>query len=145
MSADRDSKLLHRALTERIIGAFYTVYNALGPGFLEAVYEKALAIELGEAGLHTVSQQPIAVRYRGHVVGEYFADLLVEHLVILELKAIQRLDAVHEAQLLHYLRATEIEVGLLLNFGPKPEFRRLVFENPRKSIRVHPRESAAKE
>jgi GxxExxY protein len=103
-----------------------------------------MELELRRQGGQVESQRPIAVRYKGEVVGEYFADLFVEGAVILELKAIPRLDGVHEAQLLHYLRATDVEVGPLLNFGPKPEFKRLVFENRRKSFRVHPRESAAK-
>ncbi len=145
MNADGKTRLLHSALTERIIGAFYEVYNELGHGFLESVYEKALSLELQRQGLVALRQQPIAVRYKGDLIGDYVADLIVQDAVILELKAIQRLDAVHEAQLLHYLRATEIEVGLLLNFGPKPEFRRLVFENGRKTIRAYPRQSAAKE
>ena len=145
MTADEKAGLLHSALTQKIIGAFYEVYNELGGGFLESVYEKALALELQRQGLIARRQQPISVQYKGENVGDYVADVVVEDLVVLELKAMQRIDPVHEAQLLHYLRATEIEVGLLLNFGPKPEFRRLVFENRRKSIRGNPRQSAARE
>ncbi|HKI97454.1 MAG TPA: GxxExxY protein [bacterium] len=144
MTADGKPELLHAPLTARIIGAFYAVYNELGHGFLEAVYEKALLLELQRNGLQVSRQEPIAVRYKGDIVGEYLADLVVENAVILELKATQRIDPIHEAQLLHYLRATDLEVGLLLNFGPKPEFRRLVFENRRKTISAFPRQSAAK-
>jgi GxxExxY protein len=136
MNADTDTKLLHADLTKRVIGAFYEVYNELGFGFLEAVYENAIALELQRHGLAVRRQEPISVRYKGNVVGDYIADILVNDAVIVELKAIHRLDPVHEAQLLNYLRATDVEVGLLLNFGPKPEFKRLVFANARKTIRA---------
>ena len=142
MGADQ-SGLKYKELTERIIGVFYDVYNELGHGFLESVYEQGLAIALSDAGLHVERQFPLNVTFRGHVVGDYRADLIVERAVILELKAASGIDPSHEAQLLHYLRSTEIEVGLLLNFGPKPQFKRMVFENSRKQIRVDRRESAA--
>lgn len=119
----------HGDITEKIIRAFYTVYNTLGYGFLEKVYENALTIELRGMGLKVMQQAPIKVYYRSEVVGEYFADLLVEDAVIVELKAAEGIAPEHEAQLLNYLKATEIEVGLLLNFGPKPEVRRKVFDN----------------
>lgn len=122
----------HADTTEQIIGAFYHVYNTLGYGFLEKVYENAMAIELRKRGLNVVQQVPIKVYYDGHLVGEYFADLLVEGKVIVELKAVEALAAEHEAQLLNYLKATEIEVGLLLNFGPKPQVRRKIYETARK-------------
>jgi len=125
----------HEALSEQIIGAFYTVYNALGYGFLEKVYENALAIELRRLGLRVECQRPITVYYRGHVVGEYFADIVVDGAIILELKAVRTLSKEHEAQLLNYLNATDYEVGLLLNFGPKAEIRRKVFDNERKKHR----------
>ena len=119
----------HQEITEKIIKAFYTVYNTLGYGFLEKVYENSLYEELLLMDL-TVEQQPqIIVNYKGNEVGEYFADLIVEDCVILELKATAALSEEHEFQLLNYLKATDKEVGLLLNFGKKPEFRRKVFTN----------------
>ncbi len=131
MNAD-ERGLKHQQLTAKVIGVFFEVYNELGAGFLESVYESSMAIALRRAGLETVQQWPIPVRFRGEVVGEFRADLLVEHLVILELKAARAIDPAFEAQMLNYLRATPIEVGLLLNFGPKPEFKRFAYENSRK-------------
>ena len=122
----------HSDLTEKIIGAFYAVYSALGYGFLESVYEKALMIELKKHGLNAQAQYPIVVYYDGQQVGEYFADIIVDELVILEIKAVKMLATEHEAQLLNYLKATPYEVGLLLNFGPKPETKRRSFDNNRK-------------
>ena len=122
----------HEALTNQAICCFYNVYNKLGYGFLEKVYEKALLIELATAGLSAQAQSPIEVRYENQVVGEYFADLLVEGAVIIEVKATRGLTVENEAQLLNYLKATDIEVGLLVNFGPKPEVKRKVFDNDRK-------------
>jgi len=119
----------HAELTDAILRSFYKVYNGLGQGFLEKVYENALLIELRKAGLKVETQHPIAVLYDGQSVGEYYADLIVADLVIVELKAAAVLDRAHEAQLLNYLRATDIEMGLLLNFGARPEFKRKVFTN----------------
>lgn len=127
-----DSKLLHAEITEQIIQAYYDVYNKLGYGFLEKVYENSMAIQLRKSGLAVVTQQPINVFYEGERVGEYFADLVVANCVIVEIKAAEALCPAHEAQLLNYLKATDIEVGLLFNFGEKPEFRRKVFANERK-------------
>lgn len=124
--------MLHEDVTRAIIQALYKVYNTLGYGFLERVYENALAYELARQGLEVRQQWPIRVYYDGHLMGEYFADLLVGSRVIVELKAVENLCPEHEAQLLNYLKATEIEVGLLLNFGPKPDFRRKIFTNDRK-------------
>jgi GxxExxY protein len=124
--------LKHQDLTERIIGIFYQVYNELGHGFLESVYLEAMFIALLESGLQVVKQVSIPVYFRRKLVGDFKADLLVGNLVILELKAARSLDPAHEAQLLNYLRATNIEVGLLLNFGSQPEFRRFAFDNERK-------------
>ena len=121
----------HAELTERIIQGFYQVYRALGHGFLERVYENALAHELKKHALAVIQQHPIRVYYDGHEVGDYFADLLVDGKVIVEIKAVQNLAAEHEAQLLNYLKATDVEVGLLLNFGPKPEIKRKVFQTAR--------------
>ena len=120
---------LHQNLTEKIIRAYYNVYNELGYGFLEKVYENAFMIELKSLGLNCEKQKPISVSFKGYNVGEYFADIIVENKVIIELKAAEGLVEEHEAQLLNYLRATEIEVGLLFNFGKKPQFKRQIFEN----------------
>jgi GxxExxY protein len=127
---------LHQELTSKIISCFYKVYNTLGFGFLEKVYENAMWIELNEIGLLTERQKPISVFYNEKLVGEYFADLIVESKVIIELKAAETLIEEHELQLINYLKATDIEVGLLLNFGKKPEVRRKIFsnKNQRKSI-----------
>ena len=133
----------HSEITERIIKVFFEVYNELGYGFLESVYERSLEIALNSLGLKACRQIQIPVWFRGQRVGEFTADMLVADCVLLELKAARALDSSHQAQLLNYLRATEIEVGLLLNFGPKPQFKRMAFDNDRKQIRVHPRSSAA--
>ena len=115
----------YRELTEAIIGCGFEVSNELGVGFLESVYEKALLIALTGAGLNARSQEPIDVYFRGRRVGEFFADIVVERKVIVELKTVKTLIANHEAQVINYLKATGIEVGLLMNFGnPKLEFRR---------------------
>ena len=119
-------------ITELIIKAFYAVYHTLGYGFLEKVYRNAMVIELRKLGLDAIQETRITVYYDGQVVGEYFADLLVAGAVIVELKAVKRLLPEHEAQLLNYLKATPYEVGLLLNFGPKPEIKRKAFDNSRK-------------
>ena len=126
--------LLHQALTNEIIKAFYKIYNTLGYGFLEKVYESALAIESRQMGLQVDRQVPLKVYYGQHLVGEYFADLVVEKKVILELKATETIVQANVNQLQNYLKATEIEVGMLLNFGHKPEFKRKVFSNSRKAL-----------
>ena len=114
-------------LTYKINGAVFEVNRVLGPGFLEKVYENALLIELNENGLQAVNQVPIAVNYKGSAVGEYFADILVEDKVILELKVVDSLQKIHEAQLLNYLKATSIKLGLPINFTyPKAEIKRFV-------------------
>jgi GxxExxY protein len=122
----------HTEITELIIKAFYKVYNTLGYGFLEKVYRNALAIEIQKLGLEVAPEARILVYYEGEVVGEYFADLLVAGVVLVELKAVEKLMEGHEAQLINYLKATPYEVGLLLNFGPKPEIKRKAFDNDRK-------------
>jgi len=129
MTAD----LKHRELTQKIVGVFYEVYNELGHGFLESVYQKSLILALNEAGLMVHSPVDIPVWFRGRQVGDFEADVLVEKCVLLELKAASAIHNSHQAQLLNYLRATDIEIGLLLNFGVKPEFKRLVFDNLRKT------------
>jgi len=130
-------------VTEKIIGVFYDVYNELGYGFLESVYQEALVMALREAGLAVEYQVPVPVWFRRQKVGDFRADMLVEKKVLLELKSSRSIDLAHEAQLLHYLKATEIELGLLLNFGTRPQFRRLLFDNERKEIRGNPCESVA--
>ncbi len=134
MSADK-SKILHYDLTELILKSFYKVYNVLGYGFLEKVYENALKLELANVGLNPVSQKNIKVQYFGREVGDYYADIIVNDLVIIELKAAESLCEEHEAQLINYLKATDKEVGLLLNFGKKPEFKRKIFMNENKNLR----------
>jgi GxxExxY protein len=123
---DGPSQLLENALTRQVIGAFFDVYNAMGPGFLESVYSNALLIALGEKGITARTEIPLIVRYRDRIVGHFRADLLVENRIIVEVKAVARLAKAHEAQLVNYLRATGIAVGLVLNFGPRAEFRRRV-------------------
>ena len=118
--------LLHGEITNKIISCFYKVYNTLGYGFLERVYENAMRVELERQGLSVTAQVPIKVYYEGVVVGDYVADLCVENAVVVELKAASSLEKAHEAQLMNYLRATGMQVGLLLNFGPKAEFSRKV-------------------
>jgi len=108
----------HAELTEIIIGAAYSVYNDLGSGFLESVYERSVAIMLAEQGVNCVWQAPIDVHFHGHTVGEFRADLLVEKTVIVELKAVGNLTKAHEVQLVNYLAATNMDIGLLINFGP---------------------------
>jgi GxxExxY protein len=122
-------ELLHEELTNKIIKCFYNVFNVLGYGFLEKVYHNALLLELRSYGLEAISQGEIIVFYNGTEVGHYYADIIVEDRVILEIKVAKTIIEAHEAQLLNYLRATDKEVGLVLNFGPKAEFKRKVFEN----------------
>jgi len=136
--------LKHSELTEKIIGVFYDVSNELGYGFLESTYAEAMVIALAQSGLSAVREVSVPVWFRGQKVGQYFADILVNNAVLLELKTARNLESAHEAQLLHYLRATEIEVGLLLNFGQRRQFRRLLFDNPRKKIRENPCKSVAR-
>ena len=121
--------MLHEKITEKIIQSYYKVYNILGYGFLEKVYENAMALELRKAGMRVNQQDNIKVFYETEEVGDYYADLLVESLVIVEIKAAKALSEEHEAQLTNYLKGTDIEVGLLLNFGKKPEFKRKIFHN----------------
>lgn len=133
----------HQELTEQIIGVFYEVYNELGHGFIEKIYEEAMARVLKARGFQVQQQASIPVWFRGETIGVYDADLVINSVVLVELKACKAIDPSHEAQLLHYLRSTEIEIGLLLNFGPRPQVRRLAFDNSRKKISAHLRRSAA--
>jgi GxxExxY protein len=118
--------------TERIIAAFYQVYNQLGYGFLEKVYENALRVELENQHFLVMIQRPITVFYSGVNVGEYFADMVIDEVIVVEIKAVSEILEEHEAQLINYLKSTSYEVGLLLNFGQKPQFRRKVFDNDKK-------------
>ncbi len=127
-----NTDLKHGLITDRILGVFYDVYNELGHGFLESVYHRSLVLALESAGLKIRSRVDIPVWFRGYQVGQFEADILVENCVLLELKAARSLDSSHRAQLMNYLRATEIEVGLLLNFGERPEFKRVIFDNLKK-------------
>ena len=120
---------LHSEITGLILKAFFNIYNKLGYGFLEKVYENALMIELKKMGLESKKQIPIEVFYDSECVGQYFADIIVNDCVIIELKAAELLIEVHEAQLINYLKATDIEVGLLLNFGKDPQYKRKAFSN----------------
>lgn len=123
------ANFLHAETTDLILKAFYKVYNTLGYGFLEKVYENALLIELKSMGLKAQRQVPIKVFYQEQLVGDYYADIIVEDQVIIELKAAEALCEEPEYQLINYLKATNIEVGLLLNFGKKPQFSRKIFTN----------------
>jgi len=140
MNTDR---FKHKETTNIILRSFYEVYNELGDGFLESVYENALYIVLTEYGLCVERQKGINVFFRGTMIGDFKTDLIVDKKVIIELKAVRALDSAHEAQLINYLKATNIEVGLLLNFGRKPEFKRFVYDNNRKNISDDQRRSAA--
>jgi GxxExxY protein len=121
-----DNNYLHSELTEKIIGCAYDVYNQLGYGFLEKVYENAMMIKLSQKELEA-QQVPISVHFEGHIVGEYCADILVDNSVIIEFKAVSALSKSHEVQLVNYLKATEVKVGLLINFGEKLKIIRRVF------------------
>ena len=121
--------LKHGKLTDSIIKAYYEVYNILGYGFLEKVYENSMLIELRARGHKAVKQEHIDVFFKGHNVGDYYADIIVDDTIIIELKAASSLCEKHECQLINYLKATNIEVGLLFNFGKDPEFKRKVFSN----------------
>ncbi len=126
------SELKHGRTTRLLLQGFYEVYNYLGYGFLERVYQNSMVIAARRLGLQIEEQVPIVVHFEGKVVGEYAADILANKAVLVELKAARTVAEEHEAQLLNYLKATPYEVGLLLNFGPKPEYRRRILDNSRK-------------
>ena len=126
------SNYKHSEITSVIIKEAYYVYNYLGSGFLESIYEKALAIRLTKAGLKVSLQQPIKVYFEGEIIGDFYADIIVNDNVILELKAVENIHPKHEVQLVNYLKATEIEVGLVINFGEEMEVKRRVFSNHKK-------------
>ena len=117
---------LHQELTEKVIGCSYKVHNELGSGFLEKVYQNALAIESKEMGIHFVQECPLNVLYRGSIVGEYFPDFIINERVIVELKAIEMLSKPHEVQLVNYLKATGLKIGLLINFGKSVTVKRRI-------------------
>lgn len=127
----------HRELSRKIIKCFYEVYNELGPGFMESVYENAMCIVLTNYKLSVQRQYPVDVYFREKVIGEFRADIIVEEKVILELKSVCKILLEHQAQLINYLKATDIDVGLLMNFGNQPEFKRFIFDKKRK-IRRYP-------
>ncbi len=129
---------LHAEVIDVVLKVFYEVYNELGGGFIESVYHKALAMALRQAGLTVMVEEAVPVFVRGALIGDFRADLTVNGCVLLELKAVSALDRAHEGQILNYLRATDFEVGLLLNFGPKPQFKRFLLDNQEKKIRLHP-------
>ena len=128
-------ELLQQELTDKILKAFYTVYNKMGYGFSEKIYENSLVIEMQKLGLVCQQQRRIPVFYDSYLVGEYYLDITVNNLVILELKAVKTLAPEHEAQLFNYLRATHMEVGYVLVFGEKPQFKRVLYTNDRKHNR----------
>jgi GxxExxY protein len=127
------TEILHKGLSESILKVFYEVYNELGHGFLEKVYQNAMYFELKSQGFKVEAQKQIKVYYKDELVGDFFADLLINDTIILELKACDILVKTHYVQTLNYLKATNIEIGLLLNFGEKPEIKRLIFTNNRKN------------
>jgi GxxExxY protein len=131
-----DPKFKHSEVTEIIIGVFYDVYNELGFGFLESVYRNSLQLALRAKGLSIEAEKPVPVFFRGVNVGDFRADLVVNNCILLELKTAERIIIAHEAQLLNYLRATSLELGLILNFGPKAEVRQLLYDNNRKQTKV---------
>ena len=124
---NKDSNFLYKELSEKIIGAFYAVYDEMGYGFLEKVYELALVKELELRNIPAENQVTIKINYKNEYLCDYVLDTIVDRKIILELKAAESLANIHTAQLLNYLKATDFKVGLLLNFGPKPEFKRFVF------------------
>ena len=127
----------HLEITRQIVGAFFEVYGELGYGFLESVYRAAMSIALRERGLADEAEVELKAKFRGRAVGTFRADLLVENVVVVELKAARGIDQAHIAQGLNYLRCTSLETGLILNFGPRPQIRRLAFANERKRSTGH--------
>ncbi|TRX01896.1 GxxExxY protein [Flavobacterium gawalongense] len=129
------ANFLHKSLSDSILKAYYEVYNELGYGFLEKVYQNAMYFELKSQGFKVEAQKQIKVYYKSQLVREYFADLIIEDSITVELKACECLMDEHKAQLLNYLKATKVEIGILLNFGTTPEFKRLIYTNERKKIK----------
>ncbi|WP_299517390.1 GxxExxY protein [uncultured Flavobacterium sp.] len=127
------TNLLHKSITDEILKAYYNVYNGLGSGFLEKVYQNSMFFELKSFGLKVEAQKQIKVYFKNQLVGDFYSDLLIEDKVIVELKATEFLMDIHTAQIINYLKATPIEVGMLLNFGEEPEFKRVIYTNNRKT------------
>ncbi|HRE79365.1 MAG TPA: GxxExxY protein [Flavobacterium sp.] len=127
------TNLLHKSITDAILKAYYNVYNELGSGFLEKVYQNSMFFELKSFGLKVEAQKQIKVYFKNQLVGDFYSDLLIEDKVIVELKATEFLMDIHTAQIINYLKATPIEVGMLLNFGEEPEFKRVIYTNNRKT------------
>jgi GxxExxY protein len=125
----------HWEITHRIVGVFFEVYSDLGYGYLDSIYSEAMTIALQEAGLRVQPERKVEARFRGRVIGTFRADLLIEGVVLVELKATRSIDSIHIAQLLNYLRCSALETGLILNFGPRPQIRRLIFTNDGKTGR----------
>ena len=127
--------LIDRELSEVVLGCFFDVYNELGPGFLESVYENAMALALVESGHDVRQQEALKVWFRGQAVGDFRADLIVDSKLVVEIKAVSQLHTAHEVQLVNYLKASQTQVGLLLNFGPRPQFKRRVLDPARSNPR----------
>ncbi|MEI6555618.1 MAG: GxxExxY protein [Paludibacter sp.] len=127
-------ELLHKEISEKVIKCYYKVYNTLGYGFLEKVYENALSYELQKLGLKVKCQHPIEVFYENMIVGTYYADIVVDEKIIIELKAVSNLSIEHEYQLINYLKATHIELGFMMNFGKQSEYKRKVLMNKYKKL-----------
>ena len=125
--------MLHEELTQKVIAVFFEVYNELGHGFLESICQTAMVMALRQAGLTVEQEVPFQVWFRGVRIGRFEADIVVNRVVLIEIKSASALHPWNEAQLLNYLRVSSIEVGLLMNFGPKPEYRRRIFTNDRKN------------
>jgi len=126
--------LLHEDKTDKIIKTFYDVYNALGYGFLEKVYEAAFVIELSKSGFDVKRQSPIKIHYDGQIIGDYYCDLIIDDLILIEIKSVETLVIAHQKQTINYLKASKYEVALLLNFGDVPQVKRLLFTNDRKPL-----------
>ena len=126
------NNLLHKSITDSILKVYYEIYNGLGYGFLEKVYQNAMYFQLKSLGYKVEAQKQINVYFKGQRVGEYYSDLIVEDVVIVELKTSELIMNIHVAQIINYLKATPIEVGMLLNFGEEPEFKRIIYTNDRK-------------
>ena len=131
-----DSNYKHSELTDAVIRVFYDVYNELGFGFLESVYCNSLRLALLEKGLSVEQEVAVSVFFRGHNVGDFRADLVVNKTILVELKTAEQIVAAHESQVLNYLRSTALELGIILNFGPKPQVRRLLLDNSRKRAKT---------
>ena len=127
------TNLIHKSITDSILKAYYNVYNELGSGFLEKVYQNSMFFELKSFGLKVEAQKQIQVYFKNQLVGDFYSDLLIEDKVIVELKATEFLMDIHTAQIMNYLKATPIEVGMLLKFGEEPEFKRVIYTNDRKT------------